>query len=62
MPALLALGYRKAQARYAAAFCESLPDDATLEQRVKVALRQLLPAHHRSAAGAASVGGAPASC
>jgi len=52
MPALLALGYRKAQAQYAASFCESLPEDATLEQRVKHALRQLLPAHRTIAPGA----------
>jgi len=47
LAALRALGYRKSQALHALVACGDLPSDATLEQRVKRALRQLLPAHQR---------------
>jgi len=43
--ALRALGYRKAQAQHAAGACRDLR--ATLEQRVRRALAQLLPPHQR---------------
>jgi hypothetical protein len=45
VPWLLKLGFRIVDARRAAAHCESLPDEASLEDRVKDALRFLTPAH-----------------
>jgi len=47
LAALAKLGYRRAQAQFAAAACADLPGDATLDQRVRHALRQLLPPHQR---------------
>jgi hypothetical protein len=41
IPWLRALGYRADQARYAAERCAGMPDDASLEQRVRVALSML---------------------
>jgi hypothetical protein len=40
VPWLRALGYRADEARWAAERCDGMPDDATLEQRVRVALSQ----------------------
>jgi len=47
LAALLALGYRKAQALAAIDRCGAIAPDVTLEQRVKRALQQLLPPHRR---------------
>jgi len=59
--ALRALGYRREQAESAARACEELPVDATLEQQLKHALRQLLPAHvARQLSLARSLAAAPA--
>jgi hypothetical protein len=43
IPWLRALGYRADQARYAAERCADMPDDASLEERVRVALACLRP-------------------
>jgi hypothetical protein len=48
VPWLEALGYSAAQARRAAAQCEFRPE-ATIEQRLRLALRQLLPPHRKIA-------------
>jgi hypothetical protein len=48
VPWLQALGYSAAQARRAAAQCEWRPE-STLEQRLRLALRQLLPPHRKIA-------------
>ena len=47
-PWLRALGFRADQARRAAAACEALPE-ASLEERVRFALRLLAPPHRRIA-------------
>jgi len=47
LAALAKLGYRRAQAQFAAAACADMRGDATLEQRVRHALQQLLPPHQR---------------
>jgi 5-methylcytosine-specific restriction endonuclease McrA len=49
VPWLRQLGYRADQARHAAQHCDA-PPDATLEDRVKAALRYLAPPHRRVAA------------
>ena len=48
VPWLLALGFRSDEARRAAAECESIPE-ASLEERVRLALSRLRPPHRRLA-------------
>jgi len=50
MPWLRALGYPADRIRRAVAQCGPMPEGATLEDRVKAALRYLMPPHRRVAA------------
>ncbi len=50
-PWLRELGYRADQARWAAARCEGMPENATLEQRVRVALSAFRLRATRASAG-----------
>lgn len=50
-PWLRALGYGADQVRRAVAKCGVLPEDATLEDRVKAALRHLMPPHRSRVGG-----------
>jgi hypothetical protein len=49
-PWLRALGYPADRVRNAVAKCGVMPEDATLEDRVKAALRHLMPPHRHVAA------------
>ena len=44
VPWLRSLGFNAAEARHAAALCNDMPEEATLEQRVRLALSFLRPA------------------
>jgi hypothetical protein len=53
-PWLRRLGYRADEARRTAALCDSLPTETSLEDRIRFALRQLMPPHQRGGPGLAA--------